>query len=64
MKAEDKRKYLKAAGWRRCDRAIGPDKSVELWAAPGPWVGLQPLPMTLDSAYKKQLKAASRLNDA
>jgi hypothetical protein len=33
--AQDKRAYLKAAGWTRQDRATGPNQSVELWVRPG-----------------------------
>jgi hypothetical protein len=62
MNIEDKRAYLKAQGWRRCDRAIGPNKSQELWMPPGlDRLGMQPIPMKLESAYKRQLKQNKEL---
>lgn len=55
MKAADKRAYLKSKGWRRCDRADGPNQSIELWVRP--WtVGFQPLGISLQSAYTSQKK--------
>jgi hypothetical protein len=51
MKAEQKRKFLRANGWVRHD--LG---NKELWMPSGSWVGMQPLPIGLEAAYKKVSK--------
>lgn len=51
------RDYLKKSGWKREDRAVGPNESEELWVPP--WLdryGFRPSGMSLKSAVKRQLK--------
>lgn len=49
---DDLRVYLKSKGWRREDRAIGPNKSEELWIPPEGGFGI-----TFRSALRRQAKA-------
>lgn len=59
------RKRLKAAGWRRSDRAAGPNKSTELWHPP--WasqIGYAPSPISLASAIKRLNNAPAKTNES
>lgn len=48
------RKELKRRGWQRRDRAIGSNKSVELWMPPWDGVGFQPNLTSFEAACKRE----------
>ena len=51
---EEKREYLKNRGWRRTDRTNN-GEHIEYWI-PTEYLGLSPIPISLNAAFKKQLK--------
>jgi hypothetical protein len=61
MTMEDLRIFLKSKGWRRHDRASGPNESNELWHAPQP-MRTPPQGISLKAAVKRQLKADGYLS--
>lgn len=52
---DEKRDFLRARGWVRCDRAIGTNKSIELWALREN-VGAASGRISLGSAFKSAMK--------
>jgi len=54
MSKDEKRKWLKARGWSRHDRACGPNASCELWQPPWNEIGFAPGLVSLDWAFRKE----------
>lgn len=48
------RQSLRKLGWVRCDRAIGSNKSVELWMPSWDGIGWRPIARTFESACKRE----------